>query len=83
MIDKKNMLGVGISDATKEEVLEYAIKNLENFKKKLFFVTPNPEFLVLANKNPMFKNILNRADLASADGIGLIIAAKFLGKERI
>ena len=81
MIDKKNMLGVGISDATKEEVLEYAIKNLENFKKKLFFVTPNPEFLVLANKNPMFKNILNRADLASADGIGLIIAAKFLGKD--
>ena len=80
MIDKKNMLGVGISDATKEEVLEYVVKNLENFHKKLFFVTPNPEFLVLASKNEHFKNILNRADLASADGIGIIIAAKILGK---
>lgn len=80
MIEKKNILGVGITNATKKEVLEYIVKSIENFKKKLFFVTPNPEFLVLANKNPKFKNILNRADLASADGIGVIIAAKILGK---
>ena len=79
-MEKKNILGVGVTNATKEEILEYIVKSLENFKKKLFFVTPNPEFLVLANKNPDFKNILNRADLASADGIGIIIAAKFLGK---
>ena len=80
MIEKKNILGVGITNGTKEEILEYIVKNLENFRKKLFFVTPNPEFLVLANKNPNFKNVLNRADLASTDGIGIIIAAKFLGK---
>lgn len=80
MIYKKNILGVGITDASKKEILEYAIKNLENFRKKLFFVTPNPEFLVLANKNTAFKNVLNRANLASADGIGVIIAAKILGK---
>ncbi|MDP2585633.1 MAG: WecB/TagA/CpsF family glycosyltransferase [Candidatus Levybacteria bacterium] len=81
MIDKKNILGVGISDATKEEILEYVIKSIEFFKKKLFFVTPNPEFLVLAHKNPKFKSILNKADLASVDGIGLIIASKILGKD--
>ncbi len=80
MIKKKNILGVGISNATKEQILEYIIKSLENFKKKLFFVTPNPEFLVLANKNVEFKNILNKAELASADGIGVVIAAKILGK---
>ncbi len=80
MIEKKNILGVGLTNATNQEVLEYIIRSIENFKKKLFIVTPNPEFLVLANKNPTFKNILNRADLASADGIGVIIAGKFLGK---
>ncbi|MBI4096099.1 MAG: WecB/TagA/CpsF family glycosyltransferase [Candidatus Levybacteria bacterium] len=80
MLEKKNILGVDITSATKKEILEYIIKNLENFQKKLFVVTPNPEFLVLANKNPKFKSILNRADLASADGIGLILAAKILGK---
>lgn len=80
MIDKKNILGIGITDATKKEILEYIIKNLENFKKKLFIVTPNPEFLVLASKNHDFKNVLNRADLASVDGIGIVWAAKILGK---
>jgi len=81
MMTKKNILGVGITDATEKEILEYVIKNLENFKKKLFLATPNPEFLVLANKNSRFKNILNGADLASADGIGIIWASKILGKD--
>ena len=81
MLNKKNILNVGITDGTKNEILEYVIKNLENFKKKLFLATPNPEFLVLANKNSRFKNILNKADLALADGLGIIIAAKFLGKD--
>ncbi len=86
MIDKKNMLGVGITNATKNEILEYIVKSLKNFKKKYFIVTPNPEFLVLANKNLEYKNILNRAELASADGIGVLVAAKILGrplKERL
>ena len=80
MIEKKNILGVGITNATKEQILEYIIKSLEIFKKKYFIVTANPEFLVLANKNLEFKNILNRAELASADGVGVIIAGKILGK---
>jgi len=80
MIGKKNILGVDITEATKKEILEYIVKNLEKFKKKLFVVTPNPEFLVLASKNNTFKNVLNKADLASPDGIGVMIAAKFLGK---
>ncbi len=80
MIEKKNILGVGITNATKKEILEYIIKSLENFKKKLFFVTPNPEFLVLASKNFTFKNILNKADLALMDGIGIVLAAKILGR---
>jgi len=79
-MNKKNILGVGITDASEKEVLEYIIKNLENFTEKSYFVTPNPEFLVLANKNITFKNILNNADLALADGVGVMIAAKILGK---
>lgn len=80
MIEKKNILGVGITNATREYILEYIIKSLKIFKKKYFIVTPNPEFLVLANKNLEFKNVLNRAELASADGVGVIVASKILGK---
>ena len=80
MIAKKNILGVGITNATKKEILEYILKNIENFEKKLFFVTPNPEFLVLAHKNSDFKSILNKANLALMDGIGIAFAAKILGR---
>ena len=80
MIDRKNILGVNITNATKKETLEYIIKGLENYPKKYYVVTPNPEFLVIANKNPRFKNILNNAELALPDGIGVIVAGKILGK---
>ena len=80
MISKKNILGVGITNAAKEEILEYIIKSLKNSNKKYFIVTPNTEFLVHASKNPKFKNILNNAELALTDGIGVILAGKILHK---
>lgn len=58
-----------------------AIRVVEGFLangKKHYVVTPNPEFLVLAQKDDEFRKVLNRADLAIPDGIGLRMAAKFL-----
>lgn len=40
--------------------------------------TINPEFVMAAQKDAEFKNILNNVDLAVPDGIGLQWAAKFL-----
>jgi len=79
-MNKKNILGVGVTDTSKNEILEYIVKNLENFKKKLFVVTPNPEFLVLASKNKTFRDVLNKADLALIDGVGIMIAGRVLGR---
>ena len=48
--------------------------------------TPNPEIIVAVQHDPEFRAILNRAALALPDGIGLMLAARFLGmplKERI
>lgn len=44
-------------------------------------VTPNPEMLVLAQKDKEFKTILNKADLAIADGVGLVFASLLFGKK--
>jgi heptosyltransferase-2 len=41
--------------------------------------TVNPEFLMTAQKDINFYNILNRCDLCAADGVGLLWAAKRLG----
>lgn len=41
-------------------------------------VTVNPEFVMEAQENSQFRDILNRADLSLADGIGLFFASWFL-----
>ena len=43
--------------------------------KQHYIVTVNPEFVVAAQKNPEFKNVLNNADIATCDGIGLVWAS--------
>lgn len=39
----------------------------------------NPEFCVVAQFQPALKKYLNECDIVVADGIGVVIAAKFLG----
>ncbi len=51
-----------------------------------YVVTPNPEFVLRAKQDPDFRRVLNGADLTIPDGIGVIYAAKILGrplKERV
>lgn len=79
-MDKKILLGVGMTDAGTQEVLEYILKGLKNGVEKYYIVTPNPEILVYASKHDDFKSILNNARLACPDGIGVIWAGKILGK---
>jgi N-acetylglucosaminyldiphosphoundecaprenol N-acetyl-beta-D-mannosaminyltransferase len=42
--------------------------------------TINPEFMMVAQRDRDFFNILNRADLCIPDGVGLLWAARYLGK---
>lgn len=44
-----------------------------------YVVTPNPEFIMDAQKNETFQRVLNGADLVIPDGIGVLYAAKLLG----
>lgn len=62
------VLGVKIDNQNLSEILE-KIK-----KESLFIVTVNTEFVMLAQDDEEFKNILNSADLSLADGAGLKLA---------
>jgi N-acetylglucosaminyldiphosphoundecaprenol N-acetyl-beta-D-mannosaminyltransferase len=42
-------------------------------------MTPNPEFVMLARRDDAFRTLLDRVDLAPADGVGLKWAARMLG----
>jgi len=79
------ILGVKIDNLTIAETLQKIEVFLRDGQQH-YLVTPNPEFLVEAQKDEEFKRILNQADLAVPDGMGLVLAARFLGqplKQRI
>lgn len=78
MIVKNFLLGVGFSDLTQTEVLEYILQNIKKRTEKLYIVTPNPEILVRAHSNAEYKKVLNSAKLALADGVGVLWASKVL-----
>jgi len=46
-------------------------------------VTVNPEFAVAAARNPRFREVLWTSDLALADGMGMVLAARWLLGKRI
>lgn len=79
-MDKEEILGVSVTTATKNEILKYITTSLKTDNKKLYITTPNPEMLVFAGHDPEFEAILNKADIALPDGIGLLWAAKLLKK---
>jgi len=69
----ENILGVKVDNLTKKEILE----KIRNFLVEPNFhqiATINPEFILEAQKNPEFKNILNNCDLNVADGVGIRLA---------
>ncbi|MBU1102249.1 WecB/TagA/CpsF family glycosyltransferase, partial [Patescibacteria group bacterium] len=73
------ILGVRIDNVTMAEALE-KIRGFLNDDQQHQIVTLNPDFLVLAQKDKEFRDILNRADLSVPDGTGLILASWLAGE---
>lgn len=71
-VRRVQVLGVGIDDLTIEQAVEKVTGWLkEKGDRKYYIVTPNLEFLMLAQKDTEFKRILNGANLSVPDGFGL------------
>lgn len=75
---KINVLGVRFDNVTPEEALERGAQLMEQ-PGFHYVVTPNPEFILAAEKDDEFRTVLNGADLVIPDGIGVIYSAKLLG----
>ena len=75
---KIEVLGVAFDDVTLEQAAELGGKMLQEDRFH-YVVTPNPEFILAAEKDESFRAVLNAADLVIPDGIGVIYSAKILG----
>lgn len=74
---KKDILGIKIDDVS----LDQAIKIIHDWLSKpgkYYIVTPNPEIVMMAQKDEELKKIINNADLAVPDGVGLKLSGNIV-----
>jgi N-acetylglucosaminyldiphosphoundecaprenol N-acetyl-beta-D-mannosaminyltransferase len=74
------ILGIKISILNRQEISERWDLFLTSDRPHLV-TTPNPEIILAARKDEEYFYILNQADLAIADGFGLVLAGHLSGKK--
>lgn len=79
MKDKVNILGVYVDMVNIPQAADRIIRFFDEDRLHKVY-TPNSEIIMAAYKDESFKNLLNSADLLTADGIGVVYASKILGK---
>lgn len=76
---KINILGTSVDGFTIEQFVERITFHIEN-RESCFVVTLNPELLYRAQKEKELLTMLNRADLVTADGVGIVWACRVSGR---
>jgi N-acetylglucosaminyldiphosphoundecaprenol N-acetyl-beta-D-mannosaminyltransferase len=72
------ILGVRVDSATYDDLLARVDVFVADGEAHQI-VTLNPEMVVAAHDDPAFRKMLNDADLNVADGVGLLLASRWLG----
>jgi N-acetylglucosaminyldiphosphoundecaprenol N-acetyl-beta-D-mannosaminyltransferase len=78
-MDSVRILGVRIDDASYEDLLD-AVDRYVASGQPHQIVTVNTEMVVAAYQDGAFRQMLNTADLNVADSVGLMLAARLLGR---
>lgn len=77
-IETVSILGTEVVKMTMTEVLDWIRIMIEQGKHR-HIVTANAEIIYRAYKDPQFAGLMSKADIITADGSGVIWAAKTLG----
>lgn len=76
---RTDVLGVGFDGVTMDEAVERGLALLET-ETRDYIVTPNPEIVMVCNKDPEAARAVEAASLVLPDGIGIIYGAGILGR---
>lgn len=72
------LLGVPIDALTEAEAVDWVARAIEEGRPRMV-ISVNPERIMHAGRDPAFAAVLRQADLALADGAGVLWAARRLG----
>ena len=76
-MDKVNILGVNVDTVTIPEAVDAIMEMMKENRPHAIY-TPNSEIIMTAYHDEKFRDILNHADLLTADGIGVVYASRIL-----
>ncbi|CQR46203.1 Putative N-acetylmannosaminyltransferase [Paraliobacillus sp. PM-2] len=74
-----NIMDVSFLNIERKELFQTIIYPSLQKQGKQFFVTANPEIVMLANEKPAYKAMIKQADYVLPDGAGIVIASKLIG----
>lgn len=81
MREKIKILGINIDNITLDEAGDITKELIETSNKTCkMVVAPNTEFIMMAQKDEEFYKVLNKADLATPDSVGVMIGGKLQNK---
>lgn len=78
-MDKINILGVNVDMVGIDDSVKKILSFLDEDRMHAVF-TPNSEIIMVAYNDSNFCDLLNKADLLTADGIGVVYASRILKK---
>ena len=76
---KVDILGIPFDSMSVDEALDLLESYLDEPKNHII-VTPNPEGVMQARRNPAVRDAFLDADLRLADGTGIVLASRYLGR---
>lgn len=80
----KEILGVYVNtDVTTDRVVAMVENMIKDEKAGHYICTTNPEFVMEAQKDPKFREIINSADLSVPDGVGIPAAEDYLAQSSV
>jgi N-acetylglucosaminyldiphosphoundecaprenol N-acetyl-beta-D-mannosaminyltransferase len=74
------ILGVPVDYATFDGLLDYIAGWISAGDRLHQICTTSPEFVMIAQDDAEFMRVLREADLCVADGIGLLLASRYMGQ---
>src|SRR6202158_3858126 len=77
-VTRFTLLGVPVDSLTEAEAVDWVARAIAEGRPRLV-ISVNPERIMHAGRDPAFAAVLRRADLALADGAGVLWAARRLG----
>lgn len=75
-MQEKKLLGLKVHNLSKIKFLN-RVEELVKQKKRSYVVTPYSEFFVYAKDDKEFTNVVNSADISTADGFGVVFGLKY------